>query len=291
MTKPVSFLIIFGLLQPLKGAPVVDASKLPLAAAMEVDFAKEIQPILERSCLKCHGPEKAKGKLLLDTHEHALKGGENGQDIIPGQSAKSPLIHFTARLVEDSEMPPVGKGEPLTKEEVGILRAWIDQGAKWPEGLTLRGPEGGDEIRNPKSEIRNLPEAAARQVDFVKDIQPIFAGHCYECHGPKKQQAQFRLDAKEIALKGGDLGPAIVPEKSAESLLIQAVAGVKEDLVMPKEGKRLTAEQIGLLRAWIDQGAEWPEKASVKVEDKRNHWAFKAPVRPAVPAVKNAKWV
>jgi len=122
-------------------------------------------------------------------------------------------------------------------------------------------------------------------VDFVKDIQPIFSENCYTCHGPKKQEAQFRLDNKQIALQGGELGPAILPGKSAESLLIHAVSGVKEDLVMPKEGKRLTADQIGLLRAWIDQGADWPDSASVKIEDKRNHWAFKPPIRPKVPDV------
>src|ERR1043166_8195366 len=114
-----------------------DISKLPPAAAQVIDFAKDVRPILEKSCLKCHNAEKAKGKLSLDTREHALKGGENGADIIVGDSAKSPLIHFTARLVEDSEMPPIGKGEPLTKEQVGILRTWIDQGAKWPEQITL----------------------------------------------------------------------------------------------------------------------------------------------------------
>src|SRR5262245_33044232 len=127
MRNPIFFLIVLGLMQPVKGAPVVDVSKLPPTAGREIDFAKEIQPILERSCLKCHGPEKAKRKLVLNTRASALKGGENGPDIIPGASAKSPLIHFTARLVEDSEMPPAGKGEPLTKEQVGILRAWIDQ--------------------------------------------------------------------------------------------------------------------------------------------------------------------
>src|SRR6266481_3254588 len=142
MTKPVCFLIVFGFIQQVNGAPEPDISKLPPAVAREVDFAKEVQPILERSCLKCHEPEKAKGKLLLDTREHALKGGDNGPDILPGDSAKSPLIHFTARLVEDSEMPPVGKGEPLTEEQVSLLRAWIDQGAKWPDRLTLHSPGG-----------------------------------------------------------------------------------------------------------------------------------------------------
>src|SRR5687767_6273467 len=82
-----------------------------------------------------------------------------------------------------------------------------------------------------------LPPAVTRAVDFVKDVQPIFSANCYGCHGPKRSEASFRLDVKEIALKGGDLGPAIVPGKSAESLLVQAVAGAKPDLVMPRKGE------------------------------------------------------
>src|SRR5262245_2968118 len=121
-------------------AASVDISKLPPSANRPVDFVQDIQPILEKSCLKCHNAEKAKGKLLLDTREHALKGGENGPDIVVGNSANSPLIHLTARLVPDSEMPPIGKGDPLTAEQVGILRAWIDQGAKWPQDVVLHGP-------------------------------------------------------------------------------------------------------------------------------------------------------
>jgi hypothetical protein len=140
-------------------------------------------------------------------------------------------------------------------------------------------------------DVSKLPPPASSQVDFVRDIQPLLAAKCYRCHGPKKQEAQFRLDAKEIALKGGELGPAIVPGKSSESLLIHAVAGLKEDLVMPKEGERLTRQQIGLLRAWIDQGATWPDNASAQVSDNRNHWAFKPPVRPKVPSVKDTRWV
>jgi mono/diheme cytochrome c family protein len=265
-----------------------DISKLPPALSRPIDFGKDVQPILEKSCLKCHNAEKAKGKLLLDTREHALKGGENGPDIIPGESAKSSLIHFTSRLVEDSEMPPIGKSDPLTSEQVGILRAWIDQGVKWPQEIVLHGEE---ESSNSKAATSTLPPAAVRKVDFVKDIQPIFAGRCYDCHADKKQEAQFRLDTKDIALKGGELGPAIIPGKSSESLLVLAVAGAKSDMVMPKKGERLTAEQVGLLRAWIDQGAEWPDSASVKVEEKGNHWAFKPPIRPQLPPVKQKKWI
>ena len=144
-----------------------------------------------------------------------------------------------------------------------------------------------------EAEVGRLPPAATRPVDFAKDIEPIFADHCYSCHGPKKQESALRLSVKADALKGGDEhgAKAIVPGKSSESVLIQAVAHTHSDLRMPKKGERLTAEQVGLLRAWIDQGALWPETAATQARDPKNHWAFKAPVRPPTPSVKDKKWV
>ena len=113
-------------------AAEVDTSKLPPASTRsDVKFETDIKPIFEKSCVKCHGPEKQKGKLRLDTLEATLKGGEEAPNIIPKDSAKSTLVHSIARIGdEDNFMPPKGKGEPLTKEEVGLVRAWIDQGAK-----------------------------------------------------------------------------------------------------------------------------------------------------------------
>ncbi len=109
----------------------VDVSKLPPPAARPVDFASDIKPIFEAACLRCHGTEKPKGRFSLATRDTALKGGDNGVAIIPGDSARSLLIHFVAGLVADSEMPPSGKGDPLTREQVALLRAWIDQGVVW----------------------------------------------------------------------------------------------------------------------------------------------------------------
>ena len=110
----------------------VDVSKLPPASKETgVTYDKDIKPIFEKSCFKCHGPEKQKGKLRLDSLEAALKGGENAPDIVPNNSAKSALVHSIARIGDpDEAMPPEKKGEPLTKEQVGLVRAWIDQGAK-----------------------------------------------------------------------------------------------------------------------------------------------------------------
>src|SRR6185369_16086158 len=137
-----------------------------------------------------------------------------------------------------------------------------------------------------------LPPPAARAVDFVKDIQPILANHCYSCHGPEKQKNDLRLDVKSIALQGGVSGPVIMPGRSAESKLIQFVSGYPQELLMPQKGERLSPEQIGLLRAWIDQGAKWPEGLDPKnYVNKRDHWAFKTPVSPPVPEVKNKRLV
>lgn len=112
-------------------ADKVDPAKLPPAAKQDgVTFAKDIKPIFDKSCIKCHGEEKQKAKLRLDSLEWTLKGAD-GEDVIKkGKSAESELVHSIARVDEDEAMPPEGKGDPLTKEQVGLVRAWIDQGAK-----------------------------------------------------------------------------------------------------------------------------------------------------------------
>ena len=134
-----------------------------------------------------------------------------------------------------------------------------------------------------------LPPAATRPIDFAKDVQPIFEATCWNCHSAKKEESGLRLDEKASALKGGEHGVVIVPGKSADSVLIQAVAGVHDKLKMPKKGEPLTAAQIGTLRAWIDQGAKMPEKI-VSAKDPSKHWAFKSPVRPAPPKIASAKF-
>jgi uncharacterized membrane protein len=109
----------------------IDESKLPPPAAEKIDFVRDISPILQNHCLKCHSDEKPRSHFHLTSREAALRGGERGVDIIPGQSAKSPLIKYVARLDEEIVMPPEGRGTPLEPKEIGLLRAWIDQGAKW----------------------------------------------------------------------------------------------------------------------------------------------------------------
>jgi len=115
--------------------PAVDLSKLPPASGKTgVTYATDIKPIFNQSCIKCHGAEKPRARLRLDGLEAALKGGEDGKVILPGNSAGSMLIHYVAHAGKPGTFmpPPRNKANipPLTKEQVGLLRAWIDQGAK-----------------------------------------------------------------------------------------------------------------------------------------------------------------
>lgn len=139
---------------------------------------------------------------------------------------------------------------------------------------------------------KTLPPAAERKVDFVKDVQPILTASCLACHGPEKQKSSYRVDVRAVAIAGGDYGEAIKPGNSAASPFIRYIAGLDDDLRMPAEGEPLSAEQVGILRAWIDQGAEWPDAADAKLANPSDHWAYRPLGKPAPPSAgPHAAWV
>jgi mono/diheme cytochrome c family protein len=106
-------------------------------------------------------------------------------------------------------------------------------------------------------QLAALPPPAQRPVSFKEDVKPVLEARCIKCHARGRSKGGFHLDNRELLLKGGDSGAAILPGKSQESYLIELVSGVDPDNVMPKKGTKLTKEQVGILRAWIDQGAPW----------------------------------
>lgn len=133
-------------------------------------------------------------------------------------------------------------------------------------------------------DLAKLPPAATGQVEFARQVEPLLAERCYSCHGDRKQESGLRLDRRDAALRGGDRGPLLVPGKSAESLLVAVLAGAHSEVEqMPRKGDKLTPEAVGIVRAWIDQGADWPVTAIAQEDDRLDHWAWKAPVRPPVP--------
>ena len=140
-----------------------------------------------------------------------------------------------------------------------------------------------------------LPAAAEREVNFSKDIEPILGSRCVLCHGSGQQMKGLRLDNRQDALRGGESGKVILPGNSAGSKLIHLVGAIDPDRVMPPAGNQLTAEEVGTLRAWIDQGAKWAldEPVASKqttVAEESGHWSFRPLRRPPQPSVRKNDW-
>jgi mono/diheme cytochrome c family protein len=133
--------------------------------------------------------------------------------------------------------------------------------------------------------------ARAAAPDYGRDILPLLKTRCYQCHDGRKQKAGYRMDIRARALRGGESGkPAIVAGKLEQSDMIRRIVSTDDDVVMPPSGKRLTEAEVKLLRAWIAAGAPWPDALANEDLAKAPHWAFRAPQRPALPAVKNTTW-
>jgi hypothetical protein len=129
--------------------------------------------------------------------------------------------------------------------------------------------------------------AAGAQVDYARDVRPILSERCYGCHGAEKQKSGYRVDIRDIAMRGGDSGKAaIVPHNAKASPLIRNVSGEDEEMLMPpaKSGKPpLSAAEIETLRAWIDAGPVWPDELAGSAKDSKPRWSLIPLAKPGVP--------
>ena len=131
------------------------------------------------------------------------------------------------------------------------------------------------------------PPTAAQLEFFEKEVRPVLADNCYKCHGPKKQKSGLRLDSRELILKGGELGPIVVPGKPDLSRLILSInhAKGKDVYAMPGEDEKLPPKAIAALTEWVSQGLPWPTESSPVAHDPSKHWAFKTVQTPASPVI------
>jgi hypothetical protein len=241
----------------------------PRATSVAPTFEKDIHPLLDAKCVRCHNDKMHKADLDLRTAEGLLSGSESGQVVVAGNPEKSLLF----AKVHKGEMPPAKK-ERLDDAEVDLIKRWIADGAK----------------------IGSIAAPTVTQHDVI----PIVLRRCAACHGRHRQEADLDLRTKAAMLRGGKSGPAMVLGKPAESLLVKKiVAGqmpppkrLVEACVSPVEPPELES-----LSRWIAAGAPEvkiePDIATTTpdplVTDKdRDFWAFRPPQAVTVPTVRNA---
>jgi uncharacterized protein DUF1553/uncharacterized protein DUF1549/cytochrome c len=166
---------------------------------------------------------------------------------------------------------------------------------RWITAIAIAGL-GGLSVAWDSLQAQQASATPPAHVDFVRDIQPILQTTCYECHGAKKTKAKLRLDSRAGIMKGGETGAIVNPGNSEQSLIVRRLLGLDGEDRMPKDGDPLTAAQIALIRSWIDQGAPWPDTgdvagaATTAEHDDQTHWAYRRPLRPALPGVGRSEW-
>src|SRR5438876_9461948 len=144
-------------------------------AENKVDFAKQIQPLLQQNCVKCHGPEKQKAKLRLDSKEAAMKGGKDGVIIVAGDADKSELYRRITLPKGDDDIMP-NEGDPLSKEQTDLVRGWINQRAEWPETAAATETSPSTPLARLPAEFKpnaNEAKAASKFAQLGVDVRPI----------------------------------------------------------------------------------------------------------------------
>ncbi|MEO8426379.1 MAG: DUF1549 domain-containing protein [Verrucomicrobiota bacterium] len=172
LTKCILVFLWYGCSAALAKLSPEQAATLPPPADHKINFSQEVKPILEASCVKCHGRGKAKGDFQIDNRETFLKGGESGAAVVLGKSAESRLVELVAGLDPDSIMPK--KGSKLTPAQIGLLRAWIDQGAAWGEGVSFGKPPSVNLLPS-RPQIPPARKGISNPIDRI--LLPYFEAH------------------------------------------------------------------------------------------------------------------
>jgi mono/diheme cytochrome c family protein len=245
-----------------------------LSADAPLHFESHILPLLKTRCLACHSAGTRQGGLSLETRDDVLRGGKTGAALVPGRPAESILL----TLVNSGKMP-MG-GAKLGEQEIDLLRRWIDAGA-----------------------LKQGEREAARLVSEREVFSSILGAKCFVCHGRRAQQAGLDLRTRESLLRGGRSGPAIVPGKPDESLIVKKIGGQQmppAELQEQYSVRGVTDDEFAKLKTWIAAGAPPDNEKPIDVRpdsdplvsaQDRQHWAFRPPARPAVPSVRAANFV
>lgn len=226
--------------------PAKPAAAAP-AAAGGISFTRQVAPFLLATCGRCHVAGR-KGDFQMASYEQLMRSAK----VSPGMGRMSELVE----VILSGEMPPGGGG--VSPQDVALLIGWIDAGAPC-DGDPTADLVTVSRTATPPPPIVAPPKPLALKpgdVSFAVEVVPLLLDQCGNCHGGRDPENNFAMTSLEALVKGGRTGPAIVPGKGSDSLLVRKLRGVGiEGQRMPLGQAPLSDEQIAMIAAWIDQGA------------------------------------
>ncbi len=242
-------------------APAPAAAAPAPATAAAVDFARDIQPLLETRCLECHNPNKVKGKLLMDTLANLIKGGEKGAAIVAGQPEKGELIkRVTLPKGDDDIMPP--KGEPLTAAQIAAVKQWIAGGAKVPDGLVMASKSAEDlkAAAALQAKLATLQNLEILPPDFnletKRDFHKVIV-MAYFADGTTKdvtKQANLKVSNGGLAKLDGDV---LLPVADGTTEVTASIGGKSAKaplLVKDSQKDRAVSFKLDVMPIWMRSG-------------------------------------
>ena len=244
-------------------------------------FEKDVAPILKEHCHSCHGPSIQQSELDLQSRGAILAGGKAGPAIVP----RDPVASLLMQKIASGSMPP--GDSRLGVDQIELIRTWIETGALSVGQTPAEADQG-------YADARVSPRKITVATLNLK---------CLLCHGRRRQEGGLDIRTRDSLLRGGVSGPAIVPGKPEESLLIQRI--VAEEMPPAEHQSRLsyrpvTSTELQELRRWIADGALFEEESPQPVrpgsdplvsDDDRRFWSFQPPLRPSVPVVRGQNLV
>jgi mono/diheme cytochrome c family protein len=220
------------------------------AVAPGVSFTRQVAPMLVRSCGGCH-VSRGRGNFQMATYQALMQSGM----VQRGAGNASRLVE----VILTGDMPR--GGGKVSPEDVGMLISWIDRGATCDAdpmaGLDVLARAGAP-APGPTPPIPSGPPAPLKPGDiaFSTDVAPILIDKCGKCHGDRDPENNFAITTLTSLVKGGRTGPAILPGKAEESLLVKKLRGAGiEGQRMPLNAPPLPDTDIATIAKWIDQGA------------------------------------
>ena len=268
---------------------IVGAALALTSTVQAADFAGEVWPILGQHCIRCHTEAKVEGELRLDTPDGIAAGGEYGAIVNHDEPLKSVILELVMLPEDDPDRMPA-KSDPLSEDEIAVIREWLESGASTDGWTAEMGAEANARAvaywAEKSQDTVVLPETFEtdiEEISFNKHIRPILSDNCFTCHGPDgaARKAGLRLDNVEDAFAEREGGPVIVRGDAKSSLLIQRIFHHEPEEVMPPPSveKYLTDYEKHLVAVWIDQGAEYEPL-----------WSYVKPERPQISSLPQDDW-